>query len=415
MPRRWRSRQAGRRQPAGRAATHPTEGFPTQRMDMTGDKRLRRSPPEGGLWLGRAAHYRGATVDHDELLEDKGAARRTGGLPMISKGEDLSAQITASSLPLKDGGRSAGTDAFSQDLDDYWPPVAGSMTMGPPPISTSMAGGASGWGSGGGTPCRRRISSTQLGVHNGAGAGPIQATCSPIPDGHDERRRRRRDGVQRARSGAQRRDGDYRHEGGGGLRTFSHAGDSAIRAKTRAQSHERYAWGRGFMSKRHDPRFAGDANSYVGDPTPKPEIGQYLRRDLRLAGGRLRKKAEVTIGGFITLVEDFIDAVKLADRPGGFVFLHPPMSMRGIAGIDDGPGGCGTMRRPASGTLTVSAVWVEGKPGRSGDLPHATACRAAQAGSRSARCRAPPELELVAGEGAVDDAAHERSRTLCAA
>ncbi len=396
-----------------RAGRHysPYEGFPTQRMDMTANESdfvdLAYEAAYGWGELSARASWR--TVDHEmNFLQDKGGAAN-GGMPMISKGEDLSAQIAAS-LPLEDGGSfKLGLDAFSQDLDDYWPPVAGSMMMGPLTYLNINGGRRERlglWGEWNAVPSPDL--STQLGVRLEqvrTDTGDVQPySWMGMMNAADAAAATAFNALDRARSDV---TVDVT------AKAVWRASDIATleigyARKTRAPNlYERYAWGRGFMSSAMTS-FAGDANSYVGDPDLKPEVANTFAATFRLAG--VDGKAEVTIGGYYTLVEDFIDAVKLADRPGGFVFLQFANVDARIMGID-ATGRVELCDDAASGkgTLTVSAAWVEGENrDTGGDLYHMQPLTVRLGLEHEiGRWSSAAELELVAEKSAVDTLRHE--------
>ncbi|OYW81721.1 MAG: hypothetical protein B7Z22_15275, partial [Hyphomonas sp. 32-62-5] len=98
--------------------------------DNTSDSvQLHAEGPAGPGKLVAEAAWR--QVDHEmNLLSDKGGAA-TGGMPMITEGEDVSAKLSYDLETGAAGRVRLGAEIFQASMYDYWPAVAGSMMMGP--------------------------------------------------------------------------------------------------------------------------------------------------------------------------------------------------------------------------------------------------------------------------------------------
>lgn len=360
-----------------RAGKHfsPYEGFPTQRMDLTGnDSSFADLRYEGTYGWGEVtAQASWRSVDHEmNFLTDKGGST-TGGMPMNSQGRDLSASL-AVSVPLKDGGAMrAGVEAHRADLDDWWPPVAGSMMMGPQTyrnINNGRRERTGLWGEWEARPSARWT--TLLGArfeHVETEAGPVQpyawtgmmnAADAAAARAFNARDRSRADDNVDVTAKAIWRANDTTSV------EFGYA------RKTRTPNlYERYAWGLGTMSSSMTS-FAGDANAYVGDPDLKPEVAHNLAVTVKIANTDGRRG--LTFSAYQSRVEDYIDAVKLADLAKGFVQLRFANVDARLYGFD-ASGHAQVWDTPALGRgfLTGTLSWVKGENRDSGDdLYHMT-------------------------------------------
>ena len=347
----------------------PYEGFATQRMDLTENDSLFADLRYEGTfdWGDLTVRASWRSVDHEmNFLDDKGGSAN-GGMPMNSQGRDLSAAAIAS-RPLKDGGAlRAGVEAYRSDLDDWWPPVAGSPMMGPQTYWNVTDGRRERVGLWSEWEARPNADwTTLLGLRAErveTAAGPVQpyawngmrnAADAAAARIFNARSRTRSDDTLDVTAKAVWRPSD------------KIAAEFGYARKTRAPNlYERYAWGVGSMSSAMTS-FAGDANGYVGDPDLKPEVAHHLAATLRLTDTEARRGLTVTAYG--SEVRDFVDAVKLADLPRGFVQLRFANVDALLFGFDatayaqvwntDGLG---------RGTVSGSLAFVDGENQDSGD------------------------------------------------
>lgn len=391
-----------------RAGRHfaPYEGFPTQRMDLTENDStfadLRYEGTYGWGELTAKASWR--SVDHEMnfLTDKRGSA--TGGMPMNSRGQDLSATLAAS-FPLKDGGEvRAGLEAFRTDLDDWWPPVAGSTMMGPLTywnIADGRRDRTAVWGEWQAGSSERWT--TLLGArfeHVETDAGPVQpyswsgmmnAADAAAALAFNARGRSRADDNVDVTAKATWRPNDTTTV------EFGYA------RKTRTPNlYERYAWGMGSMSSSMTS-FAGDANGYVGDPDLKPEVAHNLAATVRLAGAD--GKDSLTVTAYQSEVEDFIDAVMLGALPRGFVKLRFANVDARIRGFDaTGQKRLWDSEGLGHGTLRGTLAWVEGENLDSGNELYQMAPLSLRLGLDQVKGRwtNTAEVELVGEKDAVN-------------
>ena len=121
--------------------------------------------------------------------------------------------------------------------------------------------------------------------------------------------------------------------------------------------YERYSWGRGSMSSRMIGWY-GDGNGYVGNIDLKPERADTVSAAMRLTG---KQGWSVRISPYFTHVNDYIDAVHLADLSDGFVQLQFANQEARFYGVDAEvlvP----LAKGPASETdLQLTASWLHGE------------------------------------------------------
>jgi iron complex outermembrane receptor protein len=102
-------------------------------MDLTDNKsnsvQVHGEGPVGTGILTAEAFWR--SVDHEmNFLSDKGGAA-TGGMPMITEGEDTSVKVSYDTPVEGMGQVRFGAEMFRASMDDYWPAVPGHMMMSP--------------------------------------------------------------------------------------------------------------------------------------------------------------------------------------------------------------------------------------------------------------------------------------------
>ncbi|WP_374572958.1 TonB-dependent receptor [Phenylobacterium sp.] len=389
----------------------PYQGFPTQRMDLTeNDSQFADLSYEGTYAWGELTAKAGwRSVEHEmNFLADKGGSA-SGGMPMLSQGRDLSALVSVS-IPRADGGAvRLGVEGHRADLDDWWPPVAGSMMMGPDTYWNVNGGRrerAGVWGEWEAKPAAAWT--TLIGAryeHVETDAGPVQpyswTSMMSMADAmaakaFNARDRGRADDNLDVTAKATWQASDWAQV------EFGYA------RKTRTPNlYERYAWGLGSMSSAMTS-FAGDANSYVGDPDLKPEVANNLAATVKLTGGE--GKRQLTFSAYRSQVNDFIDAVKLADLSNGFVRLKFANVDALIYGFD-ASGAARLWESPAlgRGTLTGTVSWVKGENRDSGDdLYHMTPLTARLTLEQvKGRWTNAAEVELVGKKDAVNALRHE--------
>lgn len=307
----------------------PAQGYVNQAMDMVENKgwflNSRYVAHFGWGKLDARAFYQ-HTKHEMNFLEDK----LPGDMPMLTDGKDAGYSIKAE-LPLSDRDLlRVGNEFHHNSLDDWWPPVAGSMMMGPGTY----------WNVNDGTRNRvgtfvewerrwDRAWTTLLGARNDTvwmDAGDVAPYSTdpcmmmmgmmcmmPNPDAaaavaFNARDRSRTDTNFDATALARYEPSD------------SEGYEFGYARKTRSPNlYERYTWGRGAMAMRMNGWF-GDLNGYVGDPDLDPEVAHTVSMTAGWSSGA-RKEWEFKVTPYYTYVEDYI-GVRLLSSAGDTRFLQ---------------------------------------------------------------------------------------------
>ncbi len=290
----------------------PYQAYVNQYMDLVENKawfvNARYVADLGWGKLDARAFYQ--TTRHDmNFLDDK----QPGDMPMLTDGEDVGYAVKAE-IPLS--GRDVlriGNEFHHQGLDDWWPPVAGSMMMGPDTF----------WNINGGT--RDRLGtfvewerqwtgawSTLFGVRNDMvwmDTGDVQPYCTMGMMCMS-------DAAAAAAFNALDRSRTDTNFDATALARFQPSASQSYEAgyarKTRSPNlYERYVWGRGSMAMRMVGWF-GDLNGYVGDPDLDPEVAHTASLTAGWSSG-VRKDWELKVTPYYTYVEDYIGVRKIGD------------------------------------------------------------------------------------------------------
>jgi iron complex outermembrane receptor protein len=305
----------------------PYQGFVNQRMDMTGNRAYSVNGGYKGAfeWGKLEANAYWRHVSHVMgFLYDKQPSQ----MPMNTSGTDYGYSIRAE-IPLGPTDLiRIGNEFHGNHLNDWWPPIPGSMMMGPNTY----------WNINGGQ--RDRVGtfaeweakwspqlSTLLGVRNDVvwmNTGDAQAYDSrdPIPMGMGMMMM----GMSNPDAGAaarfnarDHRRTDVNFDMTAMVRYQPDEGSSyelGYSRKTRSPNlYERYAFGVGGMASSMNGWF-GDANGYVGNLDLKPEVAHTV--SFTAAWRDPAQDWEVKATPYFSFVENFIDA----DRIGGFIDLN---------------------------------------------------------------------------------------------
>lgn len=300
----------------------PYEGYPNQYMDMTENRSINiNGRYEGDFDWGTfnaRAYWQG--VDHEmNFLEDKGGTAN-GGMPMLTSADNLGYAFAAT-FDLADGGvLRVGNELHVERLDDWWPPVTGSMMMSPNTF-VSINGGE-----------RDRLGtyvewdanwsdawSSQLGIRNDTvwtDTGDVQSYGCGMMCATD-------DAAAAAFNAA-----DHG-------RTFVNFDLTAVAKyepnqtmalefgygrKSRAPNiYELYAWGRGSMAARM-VNWLGDGNGYVGNLDLDAEVAHTLSATYSVHDAA--RSWDVTVTPYYSYVEDYIGVQELGTFSGGFSLLQ---------------------------------------------------------------------------------------------
>lgn len=300
----------------GTYATIPYQGFINQRMDMVDNEAWMLNARyvgrfDWGLLDARAFYHN--TSHAMDILEDK----QPGAMPMRTEGTDagysVKAEIPLSSTDLV----RIGNEFHHQGLDDWWPPLSGSMMMGPDTY----------WNINGGRRDRLgtflewehrwdRSWTTMIGARNDVvwmDTGNVQAysdaSClmmmmgmcmMPNPDA----------AAAAAFNSKDRSRTDVNFDITAMARYEPSANEVyefGYARKTRSPSlYERYSWGVGSMAATMIGWY-GDGNGYIGNPDLDPEVGHTLSFT---AGwhDKAHRDWMLHITPYYTYVEDYIDA-----------------------------------------------------------------------------------------------------------
>lgn len=387
----------------------PYEGFPNQYMDMVDNKSWFLNASYKGYYdwgdIDLKAAYR--DTDHEmNFLEDK----LPGSMPMNTEVHsfDASAKVTIPASP-HDTVR-LGAEYHHQWLDDYWPPVAGNMMMGPNTfvnVNGATRDRIAGYGE-----WERHWSdrlSSILGVRFDSvtmDTGDVQPYGTGMMQMADVQAAAAFNAADRHRS-----DGNW---SGSALLVYDLSRDAALELgyahKVRSPNiYERYSWGRGSMASRMIGWY-GDGNGYVGNLDLKPERADTFSVALALGGEA--QGWNLRIAPYYTRVDDYIDAVPagvaftdMMGQPSGFVQLQFAnqdaefygVDLSGAVQIAKGSGNDGTQ-------LTASLSWIEANNLSDGGAVYRQMPLDVKAGvaHRSGALELSADVEWVAEKGRVD-------------
>ncbi|HRO48808.1 MAG TPA: TonB-dependent receptor plug domain-containing protein [Hyphomicrobium sp.] len=307
----------------------PYQGYVNQSMDMVENKgwflNSRYVADLGWGKIDARAFYQ-RTQHEMNFLKDK----LPGDMPMLTDGQDAGYSLKAE-IPLSERDvLRIGNEFHHQTLDDWWPPVAGSMMMGPDTY----------WNINDGTRNRLgtfiewerqwdRAWSTLVGVRNDmvwTDAGDVAPYSTnpcmmmmgmmcmmPNPDA----------AAALAFNAGDRSRTDTNFDMTALARyapTLSEGYEFGYARKTRSPNlYERYTWGVGSMAMRMIGWF-GDLNGYVGNPDLDPEVAHTVSVTAGWSSGA-HKDWELKVTPYYTFVEDYI-GVRLWRSAGDTRFLQ---------------------------------------------------------------------------------------------
>jgi iron complex outermembrane recepter protein len=304
---------------------------------------------------------------------------KPGTMPMKTEGQDFGYSVKAE-LPVsyRDTIR-IGNEFHGQTLDDWWPPVSGSMMMSPLTYwnirggTRDRAGSFAEW--------ERKWTpewSTLLGARNDVvwmdtgGAQPYN-WADPIPMGMGMGMANPDAGAAAAFNARSHARTDVNFDLTA-LARFEPSANETFEAgyarKTRSPSlYERYTWGTGMMSSNMIGWF-GDLNGYVGNLDLKPEAAHNLSITAAWHAGP-DKEWEAKITPYYSYVEDFIDVDRLQTFMSGGAQLRFANHDAQLYGVNLS-GKAPLWADPVYGRFAVSGLvgWVEGERIDGGNLYH---------------------------------------------
>jgi iron complex outermembrane receptor protein len=293
------------------------EGFPNQRMDMTGNHNTLANLRYQGEFDWGSLDARVYTQRTHHTM-DMGPDRYQGGtgMPMLTRASTDGAQLSASLPMAQQGALRLGAEALRYTLYDWWPPVGGSM--GPRAFwnidngRRSRMGAYAEWEAHWTPQWTSELGLRQDTVH--ADTSAVQGydngmTASWGQDASDFN----------ARSHAHTdRNWDFtaatRHHMGGGEgqgdaldEGLSQTMELAYARKSRSPSlYQRYPWCTNTMAALMN-NYVGDGNGYIGNEALRPEVAHTLS-----AAGQWRaadrQSWQARITAYTTYIQDYIDA-----------------------------------------------------------------------------------------------------------
>lgn len=288
--------------------TIPYQGYVNQYMDMTHNRGVFANLGYAGQfgWGRLEAKLYSQNTQHEMGFF---TPEKTGTMPMNTHGRDLGVKVKAE-LPWQAGTLRLGQEFHRFRLDDWWPPVTGSMMMGPGTYQNIVNGKRSRlafFGEWEGQlnaqwrtllGLRNETVTTNAGNVQDYGCGMMCMADSMAAMAFNARDRHQRDNLLDATALATYTAGTY---------AGTHAEyELGLARKSRVPNlYERYTWGRGTMAMTMTGWF-GDANGYVGNIDLKPETAHTLSATGRWHdAGKQAWEASVT--PYFTYVKDYID------------------------------------------------------------------------------------------------------------
>lgn len=404
----------------------PYQAYVNQYMDMVGNTAY-------FLNARSLTHYDWGTLDirgfyqhtHHEMgfLQDK----QPGDMPMKTDGQDFGYSVKAE-LPVSPRDRVlVGNEFHGQTLDDWWPPVTGSMMMGPLTY----------WNINGGM--RDRVGTfaewehkwspewgTLFGIRNdvvwmntgpvqpynwdnpimmggmamgGMGMGMPMAMANPDADAAKlfNARNRARTDVNFDLTALTRYDPDP-----------GESFELGYARKTRSPSlYERYAWGVGQMASDMNGWF-GDLNGYTGNLDLKPEVAHTVSGTATWRTGP-QNEWQVKVTPYYAYVENFIDVDRLTTWPNGTALLQFANHDAQLYGVNvSGQAPLWTDADYGRFGVTGLLGWVRGERLDGGDLYHMMPLNGQIALTHTlGKWSSAVELQLVDDKDLVDERRNE--------
>lgn len=397
----------------------PREGYPNQWMDLLFNRSLHAKlgyqgsfdwgTVEASVYWQKLRHYM-------NFLDDKGGTAG-GGMPMNTREETFGYKLKTT-LALSDRDTlSLGSELVNQSLNDWWPPVSGSMMMSPLTYENLNNGRRTRLGTYGEWQRKWNANwTTLLGVRNDMvwmNTGNVQPySWTGMMNMNDAMAATSFNARTHART-----DADF--DVTATLRYTPDADTSyefGYARKTRAPNlYERYAWGLGTMSSQMIGWY-GDGNGYVGNLDLKPEVANTVSITGDWHGGSAMPW-EIRLTPYYTLVDGYIDGRKLRDLSmsamgmgANFALLQFVNSEAELYGADLAASlGLWDSTSVGKGSLNLTASWVRGTNTKDHhDLYHQMPLNAALSLTHSmGGWQGVAELVMVAEKSKVDPIRYE--------
>ncbi|APH56168.1 Outer membrane protein nosa precursor [Granulibacter bethesdensis] len=309
----------------------PYEGFPNQFMDMTNNRSTFVNGHYEGDFSWGELDVRGywQRITHVmNMLDDKGGHSATTGMPMNSDSR-LAGYAIKATIPLGSWNTlRLGSSFDHQGLNDWWPPLMGSMMMGPDTYHNINNGHRDRLGHFAEWESRwtNRFSSL-LGFRNDIvmmntgevspySSGGMMMGMGGMMGGMsnpDAAAAKAFNAMYRGRT-----DVNFDVTALGRYRVSDMISlEGGYARKTRSPNlYERYAWGRSAMTSQMIGWF-GDGNGYIGNPDLKPEIAHTISTTVLFRDPE-QERWKISIQPFYTYVEGFINANLLKSLSSDF-------------------------------------------------------------------------------------------------
>ncbi|WP_215754993.1 TonB-dependent receptor [Acetobacter sp. P5B1] len=343
----------------------PYEGFPNQYMDMTNNRSTFVNGKYKGDFNWGTLEARGfwQRVDHAmNMLADKGGHTATTGMPMNTDTRTAGYSIKAT-IPL---GRKhilgLGSSFDHNGLNDWWPPLSGSMMMGPDTFHNINQGH------------RDRLGhyiewkaqwlprfSTELGLRNDL----VMMNTGPVAPYSWTSMMSMADAMAAQRFNAASRGRTDTNFDVTALARWTPLDSLTLEGgyarKSRAPSlYERYSWGEGAMSTTMIGWF-GDGNGYVGNLNLKSEIANTLSTTLTWHDP-VNNAWELKVQPYYTYTHNYINVVRIGTLSNGLSKLQFVNHNARSYGINSS-GFVRLWKSPAfgAGELKANLNWVRGQ------------------------------------------------------
>jgi iron complex outermembrane receptor protein len=291
----------------------PYQGYPNQAMDMTSNKSFSYNLSyTGDFDWGKldAKAYRQYVRHKMDMLADKAVY---GSMPMDTRAADTGYSLIAT-LPLSEVHTvKIGNELHRYTLDDWWPPLAGSMMMGPNDFWNVKDGKReriaifgevdSKWSTKWSTNFGARVE--RVSMNAGNVQGYFNSPTSIYQNDADTFNAKNHKKV------------DYNLDLTGSARYEPDANsqfDIGFSRKTRSPNiHERYTWSNEAMMAGLMNNWFGDLNSYVGNLELKPEVANTVKATADWHDAE-RVNWGLKVSPFYTYVFDYINAVPFVNN-----------------------------------------------------------------------------------------------------
>lgn len=324
------------------AAQHiPFEGFPNQRMDMTGNDSLQiqASYHTTEDWGNLQARIYGQRVDHAMNMGPDRYSYGVQGMPMLTHATTLGGSTEAGLILTERTWLRSGLEYQQHTLNDWWPP-AGGLGMGPYTFWNINFGRRDRLGIFGELETEPH---TDWSLLAGLRADTIKSDTGPV-QGYNGTPQWANDAA--AFNALQRAHTDHQWDATL-LARFQRSPANAWEFGYARKSHspnlyQRYAWSSNTMASLMN-NFVGDGNGYLGNVGLKPEIAHTLS-----AGAQWQTpdtaSSYLRFDAYLTTIADYIDVVRCAsascggsanlDRSQGFVNLRYANHHARLYGLD---------------------------------------------------------------------------------